>query len=80
MFATMNLSQKIQSMEWKYTGSLAKEKFWGQGSVNKVILTIFWDMRAPIIIGLFEKEATVLGAFHCKLLHTKIRISDKSSL
>ena len=40
-FATMSPSQKGQFIEWKYTDSLVKKKFWVQQSEKKVMLTVF---------------------------------------
>ena len=53
--ATINSVIKRQSMEWKYTDSLRKKKFWVQQSVKKVILTVFWDIKGFITIDFFEK-------------------------
>ena len=50
----MNLGKKKQSMEWKYTDSSLKKRFWAQQSA-KVMLIVFWDMKGLITIDLTEK-------------------------
>ena len=56
------------SMEWKHTDTLVKKKFWVQQSVKKVMLTVFLDMKGPIIIDFLEKGAVVKSASYCQLL------------
>ena len=57
-------SKKRKSIEWKHIGSSEKNKSWVPLSAKKVMLTIFWDMKGPIIIDFFEKGATVNSAFY----------------
>ena len=40
---------KRQSLEWKHPSSPVKKKFKSQLSAGKVMLTIFWDSKGPII-------------------------------
>ena len=39
-----------------------------QQSVKKFMGTVFWDMKGPISIDFFEKDATTNSAFFCQLL------------
>ena len=39
-----------KTVKWKHPDSLIKKKFWVQWSVKKVMLTIFCDMKEPVII------------------------------
>ena len=48
-----------QSMEWKHTDSPVKEKFWAQWSLERVKLTVFWDMKGPMIIDFLENGETI---------------------
>ena len=59
---------KRQTMKWKQTDSLVKKKFQAQGSVKKIMLIVFWDMKGSISIELLEKDATINIASYCKLL------------
>ena len=58
------------------TDSPVKKKIWAQGSVTKVMLTVFWDMKGPITWFPLEKKkkkkkkkksTTVNSAYYCKL-------------
>jgi hypothetical protein len=46
---------KGQSMEWKHLGSPTKNKFKTQSSAGKVMLTVFWDSKGPILEDYLEK-------------------------
>jgi hypothetical protein len=52
---------KRQSMEWKHPGSPTKKKFKTQSSAGKVMLTVFWDSKWPILedyleIGVYNQQ------------------------
>ena len=59
---------KRQSMKWKHTDSPAKKKFQAQQSVEKLMLTIFWNMKRPITTELLEKIPTISSASYSKWL------------
>jgi hypothetical protein len=40
---------KNQSMAWKHPGSPMKKEFKTRSSAGKVMLTIFWDSKGPIL-------------------------------
>ena len=48
----MSLCKKRHSLQWNYIDSPVKKKLWVQLSVKKFMLTVFWDMKGPIIIDL----------------------------
>ena len=45
-----------QSMKWKHFGSPVKKKFKTQLSAGKVMLTIFWDSKRPILENYLKRE------------------------
>ena len=54
MSVCSNVSKLKNIVHWLEThGLFIKEK------VNKVMLTIFWDMNEPLTIGCLEQSATV---------------------
>ena len=58
--------KKIHRVE-THTDSQVK-KFRAQLSVNKVMLTVFWDMKGPIKIDFLEKDTIVNSPSFCQLL------------
>ena len=56
------------------------KKFRTQWSVKKMMLTVFWDMKGPIISDFLEKGTTVNSAFVCLLLrqHSPYLLNDPS--
>ena len=55
---------KRHFIEWKYTDSSAKKKFWVQQAVKKVMLIDFWNVKVPIIIDFLVKGATLNITFY----------------
>ena len=53
---------KVKDNPWKHTDSLIKKKFWVQWSVKKVMLTVFWSIKEPII-DFFEKRCNCKQCF-----------------
>ena len=47
---------KNQPMKWKHIASLLKKKL--QQSVEKVMLTVFWNMQGPISIDFLVNSAS----------------------
>jgi len=64
---------KRQSMEWKHLGSPAKKKFKTQPFVGKVMLTIFWDSKGPILEDYLEKGCTINSARYSDLLTNNLK-------
>ena len=56
----LSLSAQVEvSMEWKHADSPVKKNFKTLGSVKKVRLAVFWDMKVSRTIDFFEKDAFV---------------------
>jgi hypothetical protein len=68
-------------MECKHPGSPTKKKFKTQSSPGKGVLTVFWDLKGPILENYLEKGCTINNASYSDLLaknlmpaiHTKLR-------
>ena len=64
---------KRQSMEWKHPGSPAKKKFKTQHSAGKVMLTVFWGSKGPILEDYLEKGRTINSARYSDLLANSLK-------
>jgi len=64
---------KMQSMEWKHPDSPAKKKFKTQPSAGKVMLTLFWDSKRPILEDYLEKGCTINSARYSDLLANNLK-------
>ena len=64
---------KRQSLEWKHPSSPVKKKFKSQLSSGKVMLTIFWDSKGPILEDFSEKGSTINSARYCDLLANRLK-------
>ena len=64
---------KRQSLEWKHPSSPVKKKFKSQLSAGKVMLTIFWDSKGPILEDFLEKGSTINSASYCDLLANRLK-------
>ena len=64
---------KRQSMEWKHPGSPAKKKFKTQPSAGKVMLTVFWDSKGPILEDYLEKGRTINSVRYSDLLANNLK-------
>lgn len=72
---------KRQSLEWKHAKSPTRKKFKASRSVKKVMLTIFWDMKGPILTS-FQSDS-VNSSTYCDVLdqlRTKIRFKRRGML
>jgi hypothetical protein len=54
-------------MAWKHLRSSMKKEFKTQSSTGKVMLTVFWDLKGPILEDYLEKGCTALCS---SLVHT----------
>lgn len=50
---------KWQLMEWHHSRSSEKKKFKMQTSGDKMMCTVFWNMKGIILLGFLEPEFTV---------------------
>jgi len=64
---------KRQSMEWKHPGSPRTKKFKTQSSAGKVMLTVFWDSKGPIMEDYLEKGRTINSERYCQMLTNKLK-------
>ena len=64
---------KSQSMAWKHPGSQTKMKFKTQSFVGKVMLTVFWDSKRPILEDYLEKGCTINSARYSDLLANNLK-------
>ena len=64
---------KRQSMEWKHPGSPVKKKFKTRASAGKVMLTLFWDQKGPILEDYLEQGCTINSARYSDLLANKLK-------
>ena len=71
-----NPESKRLSIEWKYTNSPVKKKFWAQLSEKNIISIIFWNMKKLITIDCLEKGATVKGAFFLPIPLAKFTLEN----
>jgi histone-lysine N-methyltransferase SETMAR len=59
---------KRTSMEWKHPGSRMKKNFNATPSAGKVLMTVFWDARAILLIDFLERGNTINAARYCQTL------------
>ena len=64
---------KRQSMEWKHPVSPAKKKFKTQPSAGKVMLTVLWDSKGPILEDYLEKGRKINSARYSDLVANKLK-------
>ena len=64
---------KRQSMQWKHPLSQASKKFKTQASAGKDMLTIFWDVKSPILVLFQEKGQTVTSARYGDMLVNELK-------
>lgn len=59
---------KQQSMQWKHVESPPPKKAKVTKSVKKLLLTVFWDCKGPLLIKFHPRNTTVNGAGYCETL------------
>ncbi|KAK9693516.1 Transposase, type 1 [Popillia japonica] len=62
--------EKRQSMEYRYRNSPKPKKFKTTPSANKVLLTVSWDARGPVMMGYLEKRCTANSERYIQTLQT----------
>lgn len=69
---------KRQSMEWKHPRSPVRKKFKSQPSAGKLMLTIFWDSKGPLLEHYLEKGSTVTSARYSEMLTKDLKPSIRT--
>jgi [histone H3]-lysine36 N-dimethyltransferase SETMAR len=59
---------KIQSKQWKHTGSPPPRKFKVVPSAGKIMLSVFWDAQGIILTDYLQKGATITGNYYSQLI------------
>ena len=59
---------KRQSMQWKHSISPAPKKAKVASSAEKVMASIFWDVKGTVFIDYLQKSKTINGEYYAKLL------------
>ena len=71
---------KLQSMQWKSRDEPTPVKFKTQASAGKVLATIFWDRKGPIMCDYLQRGHTVTGQYYADLLENlRQNIREKRS-
>jgi hypothetical protein len=60
-------------MQWKHLSSPAAKKFKTQPSAGKLMLTVFWDTKGPILEYYQKHGTTVTSAGYFDKLQKKLR-------
>ena len=67
VFFSTSLSRKDNLWSGTSLTHQLRKNFWVQDSVNKDMLTVFWDMKVLITINILENRSTANCASHCQL-------------
>jgi hypothetical protein len=59
-------------MQWKHPSSPSANKFMMKPLANKLMLTIFWDSRGPILETYLEHGTTVTSAIYCDMFQREL--------
>ena len=60
------------------TGRTSVKHFKSQLSAGKVMLTIFWDSKGPILEDFLEKGSTINSASYCDLLANRLKPANQT--
>jgi histone-lysine N-methyltransferase SETMAR len=71
---------KKASKEWRHCILPKPQKFRTQASAGKVMLTLFWDHRGPLVEHYMSKETTVTSATYCDLIRNHFKPAIRSKL
>jgi histone-lysine N-methyltransferase SETMAR len=69
---------KQQSMSWKHPKSPAPKKLKSTASAGKVLLTVFWDWKGPILEHYQEKGQTVNSERYSVMLESELKPAIRS--
>ena len=64
---------KRQSMEWKHPQSPWKKKFKTQPSAGKLMLTVFWDSRGPVLEHYQERGTTINSVRYSEMFTDRLK-------
>ena len=64
--------RKRQSVQWKPPSSPVVKKFKMRPSAGKLMLTVFWDSRRPIL-KTYQERGTVTSATYCDMLQRELK-------
>ena len=67
---------KVQSMQWKHTGSPTPRKAKLGKSAGKIMASVFWDSDGILMIDYLAKGKTINGIYYADLIE-KLRIAIK---
>jgi hypothetical protein len=59
---------KQQSMVWKHPGSPVTKKFRRTPSIGKLMVTVFWDRRGPLLLDFMPRGVTINAYIYCGTL------------
>lgn len=68
---------KQASMEWRHSNSPPPKKFKTTPSAGKVMATVFWDIKGPILVDFLTDRKTVNAEYYSQLL-SKVRDAVRS--
>jgi hypothetical protein len=57
---------KLQSVQWKHTGSPNAKKFKQTVSVRKIMCPVFWDRHSVLFVEFLPKDTAVNSAVYCE--------------
>ena len=69
---------KRQSMEWKHPQSPIKKKFKIQQSTGKLILTVFLDVKSPVLQRYLKSGTTISSLCYSYMLIDKLKPAIRS--
>lgn len=64
---------KRASKQWRHSSSPPPKKFRVTSSVGKLMLTLFWDRKGPILEHYMTRGSTVTSASYCDLMHNHLK-------
>ncbi|XP_035232740.1 histone-lysine N-methyltransferase SETMAR-like [Stegodyphus dumicola] len=64
---------KWDSMQWKHASSPTPKKFKTISSAGKVLLTVFFDIKGPLIVEFLEHRKTINSNVDCETLRCLCR-------
>lgn len=71
---------KQQLMEWRHTHSALIKKFKTSTSINRVMVTVFWDRKRVLMVNCMPHGTTVNAAAYCEIqkgLDMRLKMEDE---
>jgi histone-lysine N-methyltransferase SETMAR len=69
---------KRASKEWRHSSSPTPKKFHTTQSAGKLMLTLFWDYKGPILEHYMPRGLTINSKSYCDLLHNHLKPAIRS--